>query len=1252
MGNGPPPAPQRPPPDRATASSSSGSLLRRMGGIAANTAQADEDLPPPSSIKAKAGPSLASRLGRGSAPAPAASSAHKPAHKPQHGATRAPAASGSSGGSLLGRLSGTPPGSSKPSAPSRPSAGSSTANSHLGPPLNAPSGPRSMASRQSLAQRLSGSHSRSSSPETRRPVQSTSNGAPRPKGPERSLSGRFDQPSTLSGFAESASESSTPQKGGAAPSLADRISAADAAAPVDPVLEIPRPAPSLVARISAANTAQAPPPAPARAPPPAAANAPPPPATYAPPPPPSYARPAPANAPPPAPAYAPPPPPAYAPPPPHAPAAAPAPAPVTAPAPASAASALPPFSAALAPPVTEAGTPPIPPARTLAASPPPRPASAFAAAPPPGSPVRASRPPATLPPSPPRAPPSLAGRERVNPESRDPAQAHDDGRSRAPVPDPQRKREELDAELDRLARERAREEERQREEEERRRADAREREVRKRDERRRVDDRADGARERDDWRRVEERERDERQRRRETSGSGRKVREARYRPEDRERDERRCSMEKEREKEREARYRAEDKEREAREHEREGRRRAEELDRLTRERDERQRAEDKERAARSQREALDADLEAIVRAREERQREEEAQYAQEREEEMRRAIEEKQRRAGELETVGDGLGEQAMGADGDPVAARHEQGMELGERPPFNEEDAELVDAGAVLDEGDEEFVDEDDEEETSALARAVSKRAGTWETEVPPLQERTTYNWTKPTHAPALAALISDRVAVFEKQRAFNDPELQRKSQELIAAQLATYAQSGSSHYSTQGYRVGHYVSFCHSVLVPAWPLTPPLLALFLHALDPTARYAQSTRSVILGIMAVCTKVCRDLWSALPGYEELLAWPGAEEAIAEWKKQPSTGPTAQSKERTRKAPKASLAVDDDGAPESVDVSGDEHDGEPSAGSARYDKLVDYARDCAVQIWQYPTPGIPAYAQTFASYQAAYEAVAAAVIPIYGIGVVSTNPSWIRCNKRLSGCPFRIHLEKLPDEQVRVTDFSIYEHNHDRNPKIVEDPSWRPYIRNAAAREAVQKRDEKCVRTTLNSSKKRSGSPAAASPSPKKQLRRLPSVAKSDKSPSTSTSKLPEASEAPPRARSSGSSTRKSPFKAAVPAPAAATPAPAPAPHPARHVRFSSAFASPAPDPAAFLPDLTAFLTALDPSLAPLAAPLHQAGIASVRDLRVFAQLEPDSRAALYEDVQLGGGDAAMLDVEQIDRLEEALAAARAAGWR
>ncbi|TKA52935.1 hypothetical protein B0A53_04238 [Rhodotorula sp. CCFEE 5036] len=84
---------------------------------------------------------------------------------------------------------------------------------------------------------------------------------------------------------------------------------------------------------------------------------------------------------------------------------------------------------------------------------------------------------------------------------------------------------------------------------------------------------------------------------------------------------------------------------------------------------------------------------------------------------------------------------------------------------------------------------------------------------------------------------------------------------------------------------------------------------------------------------------------------------------------------------------------------------------------------------------------------------------------------------------------------------------------------------------------------------------------------------------------------------------------------------------------------------------AAFEPSLSAFLASFDISLIPLAGALIAAGFASVVDLARFASFEPDTRIAVLDALRTPNGDRVMLDLDAVDALEDACAAAKAAKW-
>lgn len=83
--------------------------------------------------------------------------------------------------------------------------------------------------------------------------------------------------------------------------------------------------------------------------------------------------------------------------------------------------------------------------------------------------------------------------------------------------------------------------------------------------------------------------------------------------------------------------------------------------------------------------------------------------------------------------------------------------------------------------------------------------------------------------------------------------------------------------------YKVRDYASFCRSLGLPPWPMTAAVIALFLHAAHPDS-LATSTRQTYQQKIDIVRRVCSDVWAGVPGRSELDAWPGAQQAIQEWK--------------------------------------------------------------------------------------------------------------------------------------------------------------------------------------------------------------------------------------------------------------------------------------------------------------------------------------------------------------------------------
>ncbi|BGO97986.1 hypothetical protein JCM10021v2_001644 [Rhodotorula toruloides] len=112
-------------------------------------------------------------------------------------------------------------------------------------------------------------------------------------------------------------------------------------------------------------------------------------------------------------------------------------------------------------------------------------------------------------------------------------------------------------------------------------------------------------------------------------------------------------------------------------------------------------------------------------------------------------------------------------------------------------------------------------------------------------------------------------------------------------------------------------------------------------------------------------------------------------------------------------------------------------------------------------------PGLPTAQDRFATADEAYLAYVRALVPVYGIGVVkhptSNGDIQVKCNRHR-----RPPTDSVPCEWTAVLkqnsksgrwridfDESNFEHSHGPAKRILQDPSWRPIVRNREARKAL-----------------------------------------------------------------------------------------------------------------------------------------------------------------------------------------------------
>ncbi|GAA5836975.1 hypothetical protein JCM11251_004462 [Rhodosporidiobolus azoricus] len=495
---------------------------------------------------------------------------------------------------------------------------------------------------------------------------------------------------------------------------------------------------------------------------------------------------------------------------------------------------------------------------------------------------------------------------------------------------------------------------------------------------------------------------------------------------------------------------------------------------------------------------------------------------------------------------------------------------------------------------------------------------------------------------------------------------DLQQQSEMVLARKLSSYARSTNSMYSSYGYHARGYISFCRSVAIPPWPTTDATRALYLHgAVSPTQ--TTSSRSILASALKALSTCLVPMWTDVPGYREMAAWPGADEATWEWRRlTPQVGdgrmPPRPATIRTSPKPAGGdrdhNASDADYLSESLSPYDEDAENVDRRDAARRaSDLFTKADQLPRTVPQLPCPGMPQVGDTFASQSALYKAVFKAVVVSYGCNVT------------------------MVSRQI-----CIFVHSHGPEPKILEDPSWRPNVRNQDALAALDELSRAPRQTSAvaakPSSSKRSATESQAPPSKRSKSDHAelplspgdvpsphiqqhvslsarpvsatpPVAALSRPPPSRASSAVAAPASIPPTSPSNRPASantialRVSPVLIIKPDPDAPPPpssasstSPSKALVPPLRRSLSSRRAT-VSDPAAFLSDMSAFLSSIDASLLPLAQPFLDAGITSARSLAYLALLEPDLRMALYEEIQ----DMEGVDVtdEQVALLEQAL---------
>ncbi|GAA6012468.1 hypothetical protein JCM10207_007098 [Rhodosporidiobolus poonsookiae] len=500
-----------------------------------------------------------------------------------------------------------------------------------------------------------------------------------------------------------------------------------------------------------------------------------------------------------------------------------------------------------------------------------------------------------------------------------------------------------------------------------------------------------------------------------------------------------------------------------------------------------------------------------------------------------------------------------------------------------------------------------------------------------PPAPSRGGLKWSASTRSSAMLKLVSAREQVFAEQRKLDDAGLQARSQQLVDVHLA-----GSSNNVVPG-SFRRYQLFCQSVEVPVFPVTAAIvaLALFQRCSEQNGCY-RTYKQDVLRVGAVADKV----WEHEPGFRLLSGWPGASVALDVFMEERKhlIGSKRHVKKRAR-PPQSSARLEPDKADSSSATSTDSEQSDAGSDSSDAGIATDgeetQGRDWdsieqeLKNVTTLPQPG-----DTFSSFNTLYLAFAKILIPSMGISVTICNSAdadgVLQCNRSnpsrySSRCPFTILADHDPSTGLwRVSSSSVFKHNHGPAQRLLNDPTWRPTVRNVDARRILGMKPlagqrfklKKGVKSDAGSSK-----PAGADAVYRRGLYSLqPHYAAPP--PSYSSSHLPPT------------------FPARAPL---YPPPPLPAAIPSATLAANAQ---------------SSFLAALHPSLASLAPHLSSAGIDSISSLADLALFEPSTVNAVLELVVQRSEDdrtrlvgAEKVSVVQVKMLARALREGREKGW-
>ncbi|GAA6059391.1 hypothetical protein JCM10212_003623 [Sporobolomyces blumeae] len=580
---------------------------------------------------------------------------------------------------------------------------------------------------------------------------------------------------------------------------------------------------------------------------------------------------------------------------------------------------------------------------------------------------------------------------------------------------------------------------------------------------------------------------------------------------------------------------------------------------------------------------------------------------------------------------------------------------------------------------------------------------------------------WTAETHSSAMLEIVSSRNELFKVQRQYGQDDSAENLSRTIIAQLT----ADDSVLKSQMIR---YTDFCDVLKIPAFPITSTMIALFLFA---KCSHQNGHYSSTVQYLKRAASATSDAWDAvvdLDSEQYVRDQNMADRAIEEFqaerakirvrgcaggkRKRPAGGKSGKSKRFDSDSSDSDSPVEGDLIPDpdepqsGLDLSANEDVNDcqqPTASTSAGGAARGHRNIGGHSVEQLPTPNLPQPGDRFSDFDELLSATYRALLPVYGLGAryigVGTSP--LHCGRigrvyrgwGTGVCRWKLGFTVDPRTNEHVVDAatSNFYHNHGPQPKLLQDPSYRPIIRNERVRRDLGMPSLR-PRAADSGVPSRSTSTAASTSS-----RSDSTTATSNESPSHPNKKPRLAS---PPAASFEASNRTEYF--AIPSHPRSTSSPrtrVDLPHPpsiSTPVAPASSFSSPTVSlsstsdprhdhletqqhglstvsvpstplvslastswsPESFESLLVAFFASFDLALAPLAKRFVDGGWITSRDeLVAFCAFDHETRSTVVEAVvdKFGAGSDAGLDgaamLKAIDKLEESLVWSRGSGW-